>query len=74
MKNILSLCCSWMRGFPEDGKERRALGYYLGKQLSLTHLNGAISAGGNDLIFDNFLNIQNNTLNIASYDTKGESV
>ena len=46
-----------MRGFPEDGKERRALGYYLGKELSLTHLNGAISAGGNDLIFDNFLNM-----------------
>tara|TARA_B100001778_G_scaffold258843_1_gene219144 strand:- start:9 stop:773 length:765 start_codon:yes stop_codon:yes gene_type:complete len=74
MKNILSLGCSWMRGFPEDRREERALGYYLGKELNLIHLNGAISSGGNDLIFDNFLNIQNNTLNLASYDSKGESV
>ena len=49
-----------MRGFPDRGKEKRAVGYHIGNKLNLTHLNGAISSGGNDLLFDNFLSIEQN--------------
>ena len=48
-----------MKGFPDKGKEKRAVGYYVGKHINLTHVDGAVNAGGNDLIFDNLLNLQN---------------
>ena len=50
---------SFMKGFPDKGKEKRAVGYYVGKHINLTHVDGAVNAGGNDLIFDNLLNLQN---------------
>ena len=64
-----------MRGFPDRGKEKRAVGYHIGNKLNLTHLNGAISSGGNDLLFDNFLSIEQNRETLTTFeDIKHETI